>query len=334
MTAAYGIFAVLTLLICLRADRIGEWLGVMDRPDGSRKLHQRPTPMVGGTAVAAPLSLVAALLAWLTDLGPLYLVVAALTAALWLLGLADDRRTLRPSVRLTLSLFAATTALWAVPDLQVGYLRFSFLGEALFLGGWAIPFTLLCLVGLQNAVNMADGKNGLVTGMLLIWTGLVALYAPSHLAGLLWALAAMLAVVLGFNLAGRLFLGDAGTYALAVLVGLLGIYTYNVGFDRLPADMVALWFLVPVVDCLRLIVWRGLQGRSPFAGDRNHLHHHLERLMPWRWGLPCYLALIALPALAATQAPQLTLLWALLSLSCYAVVLGLGRRQPAAAVVT
>lgn len=326
MTAAYAIFAGLSLLICLRAKQLGERLGVMDRPDGLRKLHREATPLVGGTAIAVPISLLAAGLAVVAPVGPFYLVLALLTAGLWLLGLIDDRRSLRPSLRLALSLFAGTAAMLAIPDLQVGHFRFSFLGHALFLDGWAIPFTLLCLVGLQNAVNMADGKNGLVLGMILIWTVLLALYAPPHLSPLLWALGAMLAVVLAFNLAGRLFLGDGGTYALAILIGLLTVYVYNVGFDALHADVVALWFLIPVVDCLRLILWRAMHGRSPFSGDRNHLHHHLERLMPWSFGLPVYLALIGLPGYAAAVQPQFTLLWALAGLVCYAVLIGIGRR--------
>lgn len=329
MTVAFAIFALLSWLICWRAMPLGEWLGVIDRPDGERKLHHKATPLVGGTAIALPITLVALVLAVTGPVGPFYLVLALLTAGLWLLGLIDDRRTLKPMLRLGISLIASGAAMLAIPDLAVGNFRFGFLHRALFLDGWAIPFTLLCLVGLQNAVNMADGKNGLVVGMALIWTGLLALAAPAHLIALLWALAAMLAVVLVYNLAGRLFLGDGGTYALAILIGLLTVYVYNVGFDHLPADVVALWFLLPVVDCLRLIVWRAMQGRSPFAGDRNHLHHHLERLMPWHWGLVVYLGLIGVPGYAATLHPALTPLWAVVSLTVYAVLIALGRRERA-----
>ena len=331
MTAVYASFAILSLIICLRARPLGEWLGVMDRPDGARKLHREATPLVGGTAIALPIGLLAIGLAVVSPVGPFYLALALLTVALWLLGLVDDRLSLRPSLRLVLSVIAGVAAMWAIPDLRVGHFRFSFLDHALFLDGWAIPFTLLCLVGLQNAVNMADGKNGLVLSIMLIWTGFLALYAPPHLSPLLWALGGMLVVVLGFNLAGRLFLGDGGTYALAILIGVLTVYVYNVAFDALHADVVALWFLIPVVDCLRLILWRAMQGRSPFSGDRDHLHHHLERQMPWPAGLAVYLTLIALPGYAATVEPRYTLVWAVVSLVSYAVVIAIGRRLRAAA---
>ena len=71
----------------------------------------------------------------------------------------------------------------------------------------------------------------------------------------------------------RLFLGDSGAYALSIAIALLVIYVYGVKFSVLPADVVALWFVVPTVDCPRLMITRVLAGRSPFSSDRNHLHH-------------------------------------------------------------
>ncbi|MBX6375836.1 MAG: hypothetical protein IRZ13_16590, partial [Acetobacteraceae bacterium] len=217
------------------------------------------------------------------------------------------------------------------PALTVTFFDFSFVKPALFLDGWgALAFTVISLVGLQNAVNMADGKDGLALGMLLIWTGLIALYAPAHMTPVLLLLALTLATALWFNLRGQLFLGDSGAYSLAVLVGLLAVGTHDVRFTELPTDVVALWFLIPVVDCLRVMVRRIVAGRSPFAPDRQHLHHMLERLAPWRLGLPLYLSLIAGPALLAVAAPQRALLWGVLALSGYAALLGLSARLPAA----
>src|SRR5690606_12023447 len=112
---------------------------------------------------------------------------------MWLLGLLDDRRHVRPMLRLVLSAGACWLTISFVPDLQVTFFHFGFLSHAMFLdGGWGILFTLLCLVGLQNALNMADGKNGLALGLLLIWTCLIAVYSPAHLLPLLLALAVCL----------------------------------------------------------------------------------------------------------------------------------------------
>lgn len=317
-------------VICLAAEPLGRRFGLIDAPDGLRKLHARPTPLLGGAAVALPALLLMLGEAAASDFHALWLVLAGLTGAFWLIGAYDDRRHIRPAVRLALSLLLCLAALAAAPALQVAFFNFSFVKPALFLDGWALGFTVISLVGLQNAVNMADGKDGLAIGMLLLWSALLAVYAPPHLLPLLLLLVASLATALWFNLRGRLFLGDSGAYSLAILVGLLAAHAHSTSFATLPSDVVALWFLIPVVDCLRVMMRRIVAGRSPFAADRTHLHHVLWRMLPWRWGLPLCLGLIAGPALLALAAPKQTLLWGVLALSGYATLLGLGVRFTAA----
>ncbi len=323
-----GVIAgALALGVSLFADRLGRWLRVLDVPDGRRKLHARATPQIGGFAVVPPVAAVALWSAAGSDYLPLFggLVLAAL--AFLAIGYLDDRAHLRPMLRLALAAAVCFVSLQLIPSFGVAFLKFSFLSDALFLGGWTVLFSVLCLVGLQNALNMADGKNGLAPGLCLIWTLLIAAYAPPHLLPVIAALAIALAVVLAFNLAGRLFLGDSGCYAISIVVGLLAIHTHYLSFVQLPGDVVALWFLVPVIDCLRLMAGRILVGRSPFDPDRQHLHHHLDAVMPWRWGLLIYLGLVAGPGLLAYFRPGYTVLWAVLVLACYGTVLGLGMRE-------
>jgi UDP-GlcNAc:undecaprenyl-phosphate GlcNAc-1-phosphate transferase len=328
-----GVFlcVAMTLMVCLGARWVGERLGVMDEPDGERKRHAQPTPQVGGLAVGVPVALFAAALAVTTDFAPLYSAVAAVATALLTLGIVDDRRQIRPAFRLSISFLICLGAFLAVPGLQIAFLKFTGGGAALYLDGfWVLVFSLLCLVGLQNAINMADGKNGLVLGLSLIWSGLLWLHAPEHIRPLIELLFIALGITFSFNLAGKLFLGDGGSYMLGVLIGLLAIYCYMVGVPRVSADTVMLWFLVPVLDCLRLIVSRLRQGRSPFSSDLNHLHHILAELMPWRFGLVVYLALVAVPALLAIAAPERTLDLAVGTAVVYAGVVAVGGRVTAA----
>lgn len=297
-----------SLVLCLLAAPIGRLLRIVDVPDGDRKRHPEPTPMVGGIAVAVPVLAVLAVLAAATPFTPFHATVGVALAAFLGLGLIDDRSHLRPLFRLSFSTALALAVLFAVPSQQVTFFRLSFVDVAVFLGGgWSLLFTLLCLVGLQNAVNMADGRNGLALGLLLIWTLLLLGYAPPHVQPVLGALATALAVTAFFNLRGKLFLGDSGTYGLSIALGLLTIHVYTLEFPKLYADAVALWFLVPIVDAIRLMLFRMMDGRSPFTPDADHFHHILERWMPWRFGLPLYLALVAGPALVALAIPESTL---------------------------
>jgi UDP-GlcNAc:undecaprenyl-phosphate/decaprenyl-phosphate GlcNAc-1-phosphate transferase len=322
-----GIF---TLATCLLAKELSTWLKIMDSPDGDRKLHKESTPLAGGMAVVTPLIVSALAIGFISRFLPFYFAFGAATAAVMLLGLIDDRKHIRPYIRLAVSVVIGYVVVSIVPEINVTFLQFTFLSHPVFLNGiWALVFTLLCLVGLQNAINMADGQNGLVMGMTLIWVVSLSAYAPAHLFPLLTVFAISLTITLIFNLNGRLFLGDSGSYAISISMGLLAIYVYKVGFDRLPADVVALWFLVPVIDCLRLMVMRMMRGRSPFSSDRNHLHHILQEKMSARKSLLCYLALVAVPAVLAWQWPGYTLWWGVVTFSIYLVILASKSRQMA-----
>ncbi len=336
MIVLYVALAALALGLCLAAAPLGRFLGVVDVPDGRRKTHSRETPLVGGTATVLPVLAMAVVLASTTSFAPLYASLAVVLALFLLLGLVDDRRhiRLRPLWRLGISVAASIAVLVAVPGLELTFLKFSFLTNTIFLGGFGLAFTVLCLVGLQNAINMADGKNGLVIGLVLIWTVGLLHFAPAHVEPVLIAFALGLAIALPFNLSGRLFLGDSGTYAISILVGVLTLYAYNVNFAALPADLVALWFLILIVDCLRLMVARMIAGRSPFSSDRHHLHHILWSLLPQPIGLLAYLGLVGVPFALALVRTDLTLIWAILALASYAVIIGLARWRSALSRLT
>lgn len=325
--------AVVAMLVGSNADRLGRALHLLDfpDPDGGRKRHARVTPLVGGLAVAA--ASVAAAIAGarlLPDTAPaLHLGwLAATVATMFLIGAADDRFHLSPVLRLGAAVTVLLLVVSRAPDFSLAFLRFAGVDELRLLGPWGDAFTLLCLVGLLNAVNMADGKNGIVAGMGLIWALVLALHLPAAMVPVVAAAGVALAVIWGFNMAGRLFLGDGGSYAISALFGLLAIYAYNHDFEVMRADDVAVMFAIPVFDTVRLMAVRVARGRSPFEGDRDHLHHHLHARIGWPRGLWIYLGMIALPNLGAQLLPGTGLLWLLVSLLFYVAVM-LTTRLPA-----
>lgn len=331
ITAAVAVAAGLIALIVGRfAMPIGQTLGLLDFPDpnGGRKRHQRITPLVGGTALVAAMLVATTMIATLSpSIGPVVgIQVAWFTATvlvMYLIGLADDRFELGAVIRLLLAVLMLLLVVTYVPDFAVSFVRFSGQAQLLLLGGWSAVFTLLCLVGLLNAVNMADGKDGVVISLGLIWSVMLALRLPPPLLPFVVAVFVALAVLLWFNMRGRLFLGDGGSYAISAIFGLLGIYAYNHDFATFRADDVALLFAIPVFDTIRLMAFRTAQRRSPFEGDRNHLHHHLHRHWGWPRGLWVYVALVAVPNAAALLLPGTASIWLGLSLAAYAIILRL-----------
>jgi UDP-GlcNAc:undecaprenyl-phosphate GlcNAc-1-phosphate transferase len=309
------------LLVGGNAMRIGVALDLLDLPDGDRKLHAGATPLVGGIAVAVA-ALVGALLSFWQSGDSHFLGLVAAVAVMFGIGVVDDRQHLKPITRLLAALSLLLVVTVIAPDFRVVALRFSGTDAALQLGlVGGLIFTLLSLVGLLNAVNMADGKNGIVAGMALVWTLVLAAHAPAQVLPLLVATGAALLVIGWFNMAGKLFLGDGGSYALSALFGLLAIYVYNAPNDAMTADEVALLFAIPVFDTIRLMAARSASGRSPFTGGRDHLHHYIYARVGWPQGLPVYLALVALPNIGALVWPGSGVLWLLVSLVAYVAVL-------------
>jgi UDP-GlcNAc:undecaprenyl-phosphate GlcNAc-1-phosphate transferase len=301
-----GVF-VATLLFCLYARKIAQVLHVLDHPDKVRKQHAVSTPLVGGIAVLVPFVACIFILqigGWRGDSG-LQRVLALCVAGAGLLGFTDDQANITPLARILGLLLLVTIAFALAPQLISPELHFASVG-AVPIGYWPYVFFIgFVAVGLVNAVNMADGQNGLVTGMFLIWDicltfaggGLVSTTAALLLAPLL--------VVLIFNLQGRLFLGDCGSYGITFLFGTLAVYAH--AHYGLRIEAIVIWFFIPVVDCIRLIMTRLSRGVSPTKGDRDHFHHRLaDRLGP-RLGLSVYLIAVSSSSLIATFDPRFSL---------------------------
>jgi UDP-GlcNAc:undecaprenyl-phosphate GlcNAc-1-phosphate transferase len=255
----------------------------------------------------------------------------ATVLGLFLVGAMDDRIGLTARTRLAAASAFLLAAIAQVPDFSIGFLLFSGQSDLVLMQGLGgIAFTLLCFVGLLNAVNMADGKNGLVIGQAIIWSAILMLRLPPAMLPLMAAILASLMVLFVYNLKGLLFLGDGGSYGLSAMFGLLAIYTWNHGFADMRADDVALIFAVPVFDTLRLIVHRVSQGKSPFTPGRDHLHHYLHARWGWPRPLGWVLALVAVPNLLAILLPGTGLIWLGVTLAGYFGLLWLATVEPRA----
>jgi UDP-GlcNAc:undecaprenyl-phosphate GlcNAc-1-phosphate transferase len=299
---------VTALLICGNAETVGRRLRVMDHPDSERKLHKRPTPLVGGIAVLSGLVLwLAAMFAVGAAPEPrLFAAILLCAAGVGLVGFVDDQSSTTPLTRILLLLTFLAVAFVADPELIAPWFNWGSFEPT------RLPAWLYCLimgvaaVGVVNAVNMADGQNGLVLGMYVVWSACLFIVAPGVISPIALVLLGTSLVVLMFNLRNRLFLGDCGTYGVTFVFGLLCMYAHARG--RLSIEVITVWFFIPVADCLRILVTRLLNGRSPAEGDRDHLHHRLHDKLGPNYGRAAYLGVVALTSVTATLAPHLALL--------------------------
>lgn len=295
--------ALYSMAVLYFAKPLSMRLGVMDHPGGQHhKKHRIATPLVGGIATIPP---VVATLAneylaggHAESYRQAMIALAFATAASFVVGLMDDRAHIAASKRLLMCAAVFLVTILIAPEFTIIALSLESLGIRFELGLLSLPFSVLCLLAFQNAVNMADGRNGLVAGLAIIWVVAMLSFGYHPLDSALVALLCGLLLVLAANLRGRLFLGDAGTYGLGALIGLGIIWMHRSNFGLQTLD-VAIILAIPAFDMVRLFVFRILSGKSPFQADHDHLHHYIDDAIGWRRGLFLYYALQALPILAA-----------------------------------
>ncbi len=315
-----GVFAFILALFVSTAlipplTHISAYLGLMDVPD-KRKIHEGLVPRIGGIAII--IGVCAPVLMWvpLRDDIEAFLIGIGILAVF---GVWDDRKTIDYRLKFLGQILAV---LVVVLHGGVVFERFPFVESGVIPSYVAIPFTVVLLVGITNAVNLSDGLDGLAGGMTLLSVACLALmaYSAEDEAVVLTGLAVMGAILgfLRFNtFPARIFMGDAGSQFLGFTAGFLAVVVVNTS-NRALSPVVPLLILgLPILDTLSVMVQRLVKGRSPFSPDRNHIHHKLLKM-----GFSHHEAVMTIYAVQATLVSTAYLLsysWDELILSLYLV---------------
>jgi UDP-GlcNAc:undecaprenyl-phosphate GlcNAc-1-phosphate transferase len=280
---ALAFFTAISLIVLLRNTALR--MGLVDYP-GGRKQHEGAVPVVGGIAIYGAFAFSALLV---TQSEPLY-PFRSLLGGMGLLvfaGVLDDMHDLSPLSKLAMQCAAALLMVsWGgVYVTQLGDL-FG-LGGKFLLGNFAIPFTLVCVLGVINALNMTDGVDGLAGGLSLISLAALAVISfDLKLTANFLMICILIGAVVGFlcfNVRNPLrrragvFLGDAGSMALGFAMCWFAVSLGRVQ-DAVVPPIALVWLIaVPLLDMGVVMLRRLFSGRSPFAADREHLHHILLR---------------------------------------------------------
>ena len=287
---AFLVPLVATLALTPLVARVAHRLDILDRP-AANKFHVRATPYLGGLAIAGGLMAVAAFTTGYT--GELVTILAG-GVAMFALGLVDDVRTVSPRTKVVAQA-GAGLALW-----------FAGVRGGLFGSVADLPFTILWVVAVTNAVNLLDNMDGVLSGVAAVSAlafFVIAAERGDYLVGsFALAVAAASLGFLRYNFPpARIFLGDAGSMLLGFLLAAIGLKLDLVGPTGLARTAIPVLVLgVPLFDTLLVVVARLRDRRPVLRGATDHTSHRLVSLglTGHRVAVVAYVTQVAMAAVA------------------------------------
>lgn len=290
---------IIYTLIFYNKEKLSKSLKLVDYPDNKRKIHLKPTPLLGGIIV-----LILILINF--NYFRIYLpekeliLLFSLVGVYFSLSCVDDIKGLNSYFRL-IFLFLFTYFVLSFSDLYVlKNLAFYYNNINYDLGNFEIFVSTLCILLLVNALNLSDGINGLSILLITFWLLYIkyVLFKDISYIGLSSLIILIIAFLHIFK--GKFFLGDYGVTVAAVVISLLAIASYNVNQNttrHIYVEELFLLFFVPGLDMFRLFIDRIIKKKDPFSADKNHLHHILIAKFDLKTTLFLYLLISVTPLL-------------------------------------
>src|SRR5258706_2331344 len=250
----------------------------------ARHIHTNMVPRLGGVAIFLAFSLVAGCLVVVPKVLGLNGVLSVRTLVcilgpatlVFLLGLYDDFRPLKPYVKFSVQAIAGALLFFGgfgVFQLPLFFGSYSF--------GWlALPLTILWVLWITNAFNLLDGVDGLAAGSALFSTltvFVVSLVASNFLvSSLTLVLAGAILGFLRFNFnPATIFLGDCGSLFIGFMLSALALAGAGKTPTIVAVAIPVISFGLPVLETVLSVFRRFLSGQPLFTADRGHIHHRL-----------------------------------------------------------
>ncbi len=296
-----------TFILTPVARRVAIAWGAVAKPR-DRDVHAVATPRMGGVALLLGLAMalfVAARLPALSQAfanGPEMAWILGAGAIICFIGVLDDRYELDSLTKLAGQVLA-TGIMVTMGGVQLAVVYLPGGSGTVSLGrDLGIPVTILLTVLTINAVNFIDGLDGLAAGVSAI--GAIAFFLFAYHLSIKGYLdvsasptlltAALAGTCLGFlphNFSpARIFMGDSGSMLVGLMLSAAATtattnadpQAFNGAVGSLPLALPLLIpiavLAIPFVDLLWAVTRRVSRGQSPFAADKQHLHHRLLEL--------------------------------------------------------
>ena len=258
-------------------------IGLMDIPKDSRRVHSKPMPRFGGAAIY--LGLMASLAVFAFDFKGAKVIMLGCTM-IFILGLIDDLRNLKPVIKSAGQVFTASVVF--ALGVRIDFVRITivdnFLETDSFMFDGVIDYvvTVLWLVAITNSVNLIDGLDGLAAGISAISALCIAYVAYIH--GYVGPTMVMMAVAgaalgfLPFNFhPAKIFMGDSGSQLLGFAIAAFSVSGALKSATITVVLMPALVLGLPIFDTLMAIIRRTSRRQPIGTADKEHLHHRIMK---------------------------------------------------------
>lgn len=257
----------------------------LDSHEGVQKLHDTPTPRIGGVAVAV--GLIGGGLTLPAAAQPLWWLICVAALPAFLSGLAEDiTKRVGVRTRLLATIFSGVL-LCVLTGHAITRADLPLLDTLVAFWPAAVLLTAFAIGGIANALNIIDGVNGLASGTaILIMAGFAVIAAEVGDRTILGIALVIIGAVLGFFLLnfplGRIFFGDAGAYTVGFLLAAIGVLLPARNPELSPSvGLLALAY--PVIETMVSIHRRMVRsGAHPGQPDRLHLHSLVYRSLSRR----------------------------------------------------
>ena len=282
---AVGMFIayIVTFLLMPFIIRVARVNKLYDKPD-ERKTHTYPVSSLGGVGMIAGLSISILLVTDFTVGDSAFQYYLASFFIIFMLGVIDDLFVLHPLKKLAgqllVALIITAKAHLLITNLQGlgGFYELSTVASYLL--------TFFAILLIINSFNLIDGVDGLAGSLGLASSFFFGLFfyikgdIPYAILGFTMSGTLMAFLVFNFPPA-RIFRGDSGSMLIGLVNAILAIRLIedgNITTGLTIYSPLAFGFsilLIPMLDVLRVFIIRLTKGASPFAPDRNHVHHLL-----------------------------------------------------------
>ena len=287
------LFISLSLILIKYRTQIASYMKIIDYPNSSRKLHLNPVSAAGGLVLFPYIIFSLVYLNYLSELSIKRLIISIfLIVYFGVVGLIDDRKSLNAKIKTFFLLIVLLIIIPLDQNYLINSLIFKDLNHIIILNQGSLFFTVFCIFFLYNALNFADGANGIALGLCLFWISSIILI--SNTVGIFYvSVAISILLVLVPNLLNKIFIGNSGVNFLVMVFSIIFTNLYN--NNEIYFDQIILLVFLPSIDLIRVVIERLIKNNSPLNADQSHFHHLLCKIVNSRLVFIPYLTLATSP---------------------------------------